>query len=623
MSQTLRRFAASVIIAICMIQLLAARAFAGVEEQPFTIGGKSTGGKEISGRVYCNWPSKIGFGYYPVFVELENLSSDTHTVSVVMRRGYTGNEVYRSGITIKPGARVSVEVPAMSCYYPREPVAFPGGIPRFAEQYVTITSTAGNPVSARIGPSDAIDSNSRGVLYITNNPANPGDEQKWSLAASWVNAKTSGSTGTSITIGSPRPAPSDPNVNIAAVPASQLPKRLECYTSLSAIVVDVDSMPANEHWESILAWSRMGGNLILSGAGAETKAKEDPSLKIWLEDRFLKSSSQYKIYTHALGTVRIVPVDDVFYDSSFCEDLKTQLRKMKPYVPRLGPSWADTLAIEYPGMRAFPAVPSLIILLIFVIIIGPINFIWVKRRGKPVLLLLTIPCIAGATTLGFLIFAIALQGITVRGAVQSITLLDQRVHHAETALVRTIFAGLLPSAGLRPAAGTIVFPVGDVDPKTHAVKNADNNNSKYTINANDSLYSGDFLPARRLMRQMQISDRASRQRLIIKRKGPQLSVENGFEAPVRSLVIRDAAGVSYQLTQALEPGGRADVSQTSTPDSRRGMLKIIEGESVMPSTYMAIIGGPAFVDSCGISLEELVSTHSVFGILPAREEDWK
>ena len=98
------------------------------------------------------------------------------------------------------------------------------------------------------------------------------------------------------------------------------------------------------------------------------------------------------------------------------------------------------------------------ILLVFVILIGPVNVYVLSRRNRRIWLLWTIPAISAVTCLLVFGYSFISEGFTPSVRLEGITLLDQNTHRA-TSLGRTAFyAPLTPGDGLRFSYDTEVTP---------------------------------------------------------------------------------------------------------------------------------------------------------------------
>jgi hypothetical protein len=87
-------------------------------------------------------------------------------------------------------------------------------------------------------------------------------------------------------------------------------------------------------------------------------------------------------------------------------------------------------------------------MLAFVIIIGPVNIIYLSRHKRRTQMLWTIPAISFATTLLVFAYSLLHEGITPDTRIVGMTVLDQTSHHAVTIGGTAFYCPLTPSGGL-------------------------------------------------------------------------------------------------------------------------------------------------------------------------------
>ena len=132
------------------------------------------------------------------------------------------------------------------------------------------------------------------------------------------------------------------------------------------------------------------------------------------------------------------------------------------------------------------------------------------------------------------------------------------------------------------------------------------------------MLAGEFLPARQPVDQVILGDRAARLRLAIERDGDSLRVENGLDATVTALEVRDPDGEFWELGGSLAPGKSAMLVRGEwTIDTG-----LRDGEPA-PATYVARLVSNPFADDCGIDTNELQGSHRVYGILDPDGEEWR
>jgi hypothetical protein len=112
-----------------------------------------------------------------------------------------------------------------------------------------------------------------------------------------------------------------------------------------------------------------------------------------------------------------------------------------------------------PGVGLVPVVQFQVLITLFVIVIGPVNYYLFKRLGKLNLMVLTVPAGALAITFALLIYALLADGFSVRARARSFTHIDQRSGQAECWTRLSYYAGLSPSGGLTFSQDTAVVPL--------------------------------------------------------------------------------------------------------------------------------------------------------------------
>jgi hypothetical protein len=100
-----------------------------------------------------------------------------------------------------------------------------------------------------------------------------------------------------------------------------------------------------------------------------------------------------------------------------------------------------------------------VLITLFALAIGPVNYFMLQRRKKLYLLIFTVPVFAGVTTVLLLGYAVASDGFALRARVRSVTLLDQVRGESVSWSRISYYAGVAPSGGLRFSRDTAVYPM--------------------------------------------------------------------------------------------------------------------------------------------------------------------
>ena len=187
-----------------------------------------------------------------------------------------------------------------------------------------------------------------------------------------------------------------------------------------------------------------------------------------------------------------------------------------------------------PGVGLPPVTTFLVIISLFVIVIGPVNY-WLLRRTKRLhLLLVTVPLGAVLVTSTLLLYAIFSDGFGVRSRVRSLTHVDQRAGVAVSWSRQTYYASVAPSQGLVFPSSATVYPImpGGVSATGQRV-----------VSWGDrQVLSGDYLRSRVARQFLVVNARPASTSLEIDESAQQPLVKNRLGARVLGLLLRDAKG---------------------------------------------------------------------------------
>jgi hypothetical protein len=205
--------------------------------------------------------------------------------------------------------------------------------------------------------------------------------------------------------------------------------------------------------------------------------------------------------------------------------------------------------LPIPGVGAVPARAYLSILIVFSILIGPVNYWFLRRRRQQVLLVLTTPIISAMFILLLAGYVLAGEGLGVRGRAVSFTMLDQVRKQAVTrASVSLYAAGMTPGGGLHFPRDVAVFPIGT---------DGSGSREQLTMDLTDAQrFTSGAIRARTPANFEEIGFRPARERLTFTREAGGISVMNGLGATITGLLYHDG-GTRYRLAGPLPQGAHA------------------------------------------------------------------
>jgi hypothetical protein len=273
--------------------------------------------------------------------------------------------------------------------------------------------------------------------------------------------------------------------------------------------------------------------------------------------------------------------------------------------------------LAIPGVGGVPAGAYLLILVLFSLLIGPVNFLLLRRVRQQALIVLTAPLISAVFIGVLMVYVVAAEGFAVHGRAETFTALDQARRLASTrAAVSLYAAGMTPSGGLRFPRDVAVFPLGS--------DGGAGGRDRLALDLTDSQrFASGLIAARSPTNLETIAVRPARERLQVVRDGAGLAVVNGLGATVTKLRYRAADGM-LTIAGPLPEGGRAPLraaalgEQLLTP-SQASVSRFQRAIDNQPAgSYVAVLERSPFWEPGVSRVEERDSVHVVFGTLEAR-----
>ncbi len=583
---------------------------------------------DVSIQVEASWPNAIGKGYVPVFVTLTNEGGRNRTVDLDLRAwgSWRIEKAAKRMVSLAPGESTQIEMLAPSFL----------GISGSNNNNFSLTAlVAGESYNFSLpSGSESWSSSKQNLLVVT--PGKPDDVLRARLQSELAVGRAPRVTDPEPTFFRANSARID--LSVSVVRGDSLPRGFQGYTSLNVVLVDTrQGLPELEALAPLLTWVRLGGSAVVVGPDALEELGRISALEGAFEERFRRIELPGGgLYQLALGRLYVLggsgsealvgsgremtqaAVRDALLESS------AKRGSAASWVPSKYGRWRleHTPQPSIPGLDNLPLRAFMVLLVLFAVLIGPVNLVFLKRIGRPVLLLVTIPLLSAAASVGLLLYGIFYQGLDTKAARRTLTVLDQRIARSDTVERRKLFVGLSPGRGLRPRAATAVIP-----------ENVDGDDWRFIVDfEGGALLRGDFLPVRSETTQIVLSESACRVHLVAHRDGTGVQVINNLDQRVKALVLRDPQGGWYLLSGVLDVGERARLEPFDPLQSEeeQGPVRMVTGGAPMyqglelaPGCYLASLADSAFSDDCGLDLTVQAATHVVLGILPLDERSWK
>jgi hypothetical protein len=400
------------------------------------------------------------------------------------------------------------------------------------------------------------------------------------------------------------------------------------YTRYMAVMMtdrDFASMPA-ELSNALRSYVLAGGTLAVVYSTDDPPLLGDwsqrwPASQVLAPDARFDGSADY-----GLGTVRLIqsgPAEE--WDSDKWIELLRQWQGIA--TSRSAVRDTESANRDFPIVegQVTPAVGLLWVMLLFSVVIGPVNVVVLWMMKRRMWLLVTVPVIALFFSGAVMVYALLSEGITPQARTSAVTLLDQRSHWAVTVGVSGYYAPLTPAGGLRYDENTLITPQVDRYGYGYYGGSGGGRSRSLDTTHGQHLVSGWVaarIPAHFVLRKSE----SRRERLEISTDSDgAVSVVNGLGSDITQLILIDPDGVKWIAkdilagqSTALTPsdpgtGARADgtfhitsIAELIRGDDWGAADKINRNpeDFLPPGSYYARLAGTPFLKSGLENLKE-------------------
>ena len=555
----------------------------------------------------AEWPARTAPGYLPVRFDITNLA-DARTIEILERgtrggRAFVGGMVVgpatmRSGtmtvsreITLARGARVRFVLP-VPLLAPNENLQF-----EIRENNKTIEHLGSMGLQSGAAVADA-------AALIVAVPASPLAQQ----AAGWLRRAPLPS-GAFVPAGSPTASVLMPTFDLVLEP-SRLPTSWLGYTSLRAVMIGATEwQQLNDAQRTALrTWVACGGDLLFIDAEIpDAFAPAGGPAAVLIENALPFFLGQVHRVTTA--DVETRSFTTVLFDLPSLRDANWAL----PVNRSADWNKPGTRGFRLPmdGVGTINARAYLAILVLFTVLIGPVNYVWLRGRQQQVLMVVTAPALSVLFILLLATYVIAGEGFGLHVRATSLTVLDQSRQEAATrASVSLYAAGRTPGGGLRFSRDAAVFPMAGL---------AESDDLRVDLSEAQRFASG-LVRARTPANFETAEFRTARERLVFSRSGDGLEVLNGLGAPVRRVILYGRDQV-YAFAGTLGAGGRAAMTPSRPkvtfvpPDHPLSARFDAIASGQPPGTYLAVLDRSPFWQAGAPEIIEHESVHVVVGLV--------
>jgi hypothetical protein len=197
-------------------------------------------------------------------------------------------------------------------------------------------------------------------------------------------------------------------------------------------------------------------------------------------------------------------------------------------------------------------------MLVFVVLIGPVNIFVLAKLNRRIWLLWTIPSLSFLFCVIVFIHSLLAEGITPTTRIESITLLDQEEHRAVSLGIAAYYCPLTPGDGVH-------FPYEyEVIPVIRSTGIRDRGTAKRIDNTRDQHFKSGWITARLPSHFYIRSHEPRRERIEFERNGDgSITAVNGLGTDIVQLIVSDDNGCLYS-SQKIKAGERVPLIPTGS-----------------------------------------------------------
>lgn len=207
-----------------------------------------------------------------------------------------------------------------------------------------------------------------------------------------------------------------------------------------------------------------------------------------------------------------------------------------------------------PDVGTAPVFEFQMLITLFVIGIGPVNYWLLKRRNKLPVLLVTVPLAAIVATLMLFTYGILSDGIGVRVRARSVTLLDQQAGEIASWARLSYYAGIAPSDGLNMPTDTVVYPILPSRSQYNSFGRRYSNQERSVDWGQQQQLTRGWLASRTPTQYLALTARPTKKQLLFDEQMDELSVTNQLGTEVLAVFAQDHQGNVFLGEQVTTDG---------------------------------------------------------------------
>lgn len=211
-----------------------------------------------------------------------------------------------------------------------------------------------------------------------------------------------------------------------------------------------------------------------------------------------------------------------------------------------------------PGVGVAPVTTFELLITLFVILIGPVNYFVLRSIGRLNFLIVTVPLGALMVTAVLMTYAVLSDGLSTKSRVRTVTLLDQTTGHGASWSRQAYYAGLASTSGL-------VYPVDAAVYEYEQYPLTEHTGQKRMTWGDEQVLQGGYFRSRVTQQFLAIRPFQTPHRLVVSTQEGKVFVKNELGTTVSRLILLDEQGVQL-FAKEIDAEAKKELLMATTED---------------------------------------------------------
>ncbi|MEW4561739.1 hypothetical protein AB1K70_04390 [Bremerella sp. JC770] len=230
-----------------------------------------------------------------------------------------------------------------------------------------------------------------------------------------------------------------------------------------------------------------------------------------------------------------------------------------------------------PGVGVAPVTTFELLITLFVILIGPVNYFVLRSIGRLNFLIVTVPLGALMVTGVLMTYAVLSDGLSTKSRIRTVTLLDQTTGNGASWSRQAYYAGLASTSGLNYPADAAIYDYEQYPLTEHT-------GQKRLIWDEDQILQGGFFRSRVTQQFLVIRPFHTLQRLVVTPQNNSITVKNELGTSLSQLILIDEQGVQH-FARDIRAGAQQTLSAAGSEDINKFRRTINDKNLSIPEGF--------------------------------------